>query len=184
MLWFLIVVGFGGVIGTLSIICHNFKYEQENHMRNTLISLIFCVIFLIIAIIAILGIVSINSMTYEEVLQTDNLELVSLADNSQISGKGSLFYISIDTNEVYSFYYKVDDTSFKSGKVKSDITTIYEMDDCIPHIEEYTTYLRNKLDDKMMLFLLISRSSIYQETSYKIYVPKGTILRTFNLDSQ
>ncbi len=181
MLWALTLVGIMGVIVTLSIAYSDYKDGEENVIRN---SLIYIAIFFLTAIIGIFKIVDINSMTYEETLQTDNLELVSLADNSQVFGKGSLFYISIGTDEVYSFYYKVDDNSFKSGKVEADITTVHELDDCTPHIEEYTTYIRNKMDDSMMNFLLFSDASIPQEKTYEIYVPKGTILRTFNLDSQ
>ena len=93
-------------------------------------------IFFLITIILSYACYKAESTIYEETSQTDYKELVSLTDNSEVSGEFThrLFYVyaSIDTNEVYTFYYKLDDGGYKRDKVDSNITTIYEVDGVIP----------------------------------------------------
>ena len=73
-------------------------------------------IFVVVGAVGFFGLAGIDSMSYEEVSQTGDFNLQSLSDSSQISGKGTggLFYayVSMDTNEVYSFYYQVDDDGY------------------------------------------------------------------------
>ena len=145
------------------------------------------IIYIVLGVVGYLGLYGIGCLCYDEVSETNNWELVSITDSSQISGKGSsgLFYVyvSIDTEEVYTFYYQVDDGGFKRGKVDADVTTIYEKDDCSPHVVEYTTYTKNKMNSILRIFLAFGYGESSQKT-YKIYTPTGTILRTFELDSQ
>ena len=62
-----------------------------------------------IATVGALSIVTIWSMTYEEKIQTDELELVSLADNSETYEQKELFYIYIIlTNRSIVIKYKVN----------------------------------------------------------------------------
>ena len=58
----------------------------------------FSYFFFMIATVGALSIVTIWSMTYEEKIQTDELELVSLADNSETYEQKELFYIYIKLN--------------------------------------------------------------------------------------
>ena len=142
-------------------------------------------IFFLITIILSYACYKAESTIYEETSQTDYKELVSLTDNSEVSGEFThrLFYVyaSIDTNEVYTFYYKLDDGGYKRDKVDSNITTIYEVDGVIPHIEEYTFQKKHDLNP-IIEFLLTYGSS--EETYYKIYVPKGSVVGAYNLDSK
>ena len=143
------------------------------------------VVFFLITVIIIYACFKAESTEYEETSQTDYKELVSLADNSEVSGELAhrLFYVyvSIDTNEVYTFFYKLDDGGYKRDKVDSNITTIYEVDGVIPHIEEYTLQIKHDINP-ILEALLTSGSS--EEIYYEIYVPKGTVARSYNLDLQ
>ena len=81
-------------------------------------------------------------MSYE-VIENDEYNLVSLMDNNEISeiNKSSLFYvhISIDTDDVYTFYYKMSSNGgIKRGKVDANCTIIYEKD----HILLYIQYIK------------------------------------------
>lgn len=140
-----------------------------------------------IALIGFVGIVAIHALSYkEEAVQTDCKELVSLADTSEISGNvsGGLYYVnvSIDSDEVYSFYYKANN-GVKKGKVDAETATIYEKDNCTPQVIEYTTHTKNKMNKVLRNILAFGYGESIQKT-YDIYTPKGTILKRFNLDAQ
>ena len=143
-------------------------------------------IFIGIGIISILGLAGIYALSYEEESETGNWELVAITDDTRTSGKasGGPFYIqmSVDTDDVYSFYYKVEDDGFKRGTLKADSTTIYEEDNCTPHIVRYTTYTKNKMNG-ILRGILALEFGTSEEQSYKIYIPKGTILKYYSLDN-
>ena len=184
MLWILLVVGaVGALIMLIWTIIDLFELDWYE-ARDSAIKFGIC---LVIGAVGLFGLAGIDALSYEEVSKTGDWELQSLSDNSQISGKGSggLFYVyvSIDTNEVYSFYYKESDDGFKRGKVNADKTTIYERDNITPHVVEYTTYTKNRMNIILRAILAFGYGESSQET-YEIYTPKGTILRTFELDSQ
>lgn len=143
-----------------------------------------------ISIIVFLVSIVLNSMLCTklktEKLQTARYELVSLQDNSQISGqgRGGLFYlyVSMDTNDIYSYYYKVGD-GYQKGKIVSENAIIYEQDNCTPCIIEYSTI--TKLDMNPLLSGILTFGLFNEETiSYDIFVPTGTIVQTFSLDAE
>lgn len=186
MLWILLVVGiFGAIIMFVLAIFEMFSsfrdwYEVRSYAIKT-------GIFIVIGLVGFFGLTGICCLSYDETVQTGNWELVAITDDSQISGKGSggLFYvhISIDTDEIYSFYYKVDNGGFKRGTVNAESSIIFEKDNCTPHVVEYTTYTKNKMNVVLRAILAFGYGTSDQK-SYEIYTPTGTILRTFSLDSQ
>lgn len=186
MLWILLFVGgFGAIIMFLFAIVEMFSsYRVWSNVGSYAIRM---GIFIVIGLVGLFGLSGIDALSYEEVAQTGDWELVSLTDNSELSGSGSvgLFYVhvSIDTDEVYSFYYEVNNGGVKRGKVDADYTTIYEKDDCTPHVVEYTTYTKNKMNKVLRAILAFGYGEPSQKT-YEIYTPTGTILRTFFLDAQ
>lgn len=186
MLWIALVVGgFGAFIMLLFTIVGMFSsYRVWSDIGSYAIRM---GIFIVIGLVGLFGLGGIDALSYEEVAQTGDWELVSLTDNSELSGSGSggLFYVhvSIDTDEVYSFYYEVNNGGVKKGKVDADYTTIYEKDDCTPHVVEYTTYTKIKMN-KVLRAILTFGYGESSNTTYEIYIPKGTILRTFSLDAQ
>ena len=186
MLWILLIVGgFGALIMLIITIFVMFSsYRDWDDVGSYAIRMI---IFIVIGLVGFFGLSGIGTLSYEEVTQTGDWELVSLTDNSEISGSGSgsLYYVhvSIDTNDVYSFYYEVNNGGVKRGKVDADYTTIYEKDDCTPHVVEHTTYTKNKMNKVLRAILAFGYGESSQKT-YEIYTPTGTILRTFSLDAQ
>lgn len=186
MLWILVVFGgFGTLYMLIGIMVELFSdFGNWKWIGRYAVKFL---IFLVIGAVGLLGLAGIYSLTYEQTAQTGEWELVSLADSSQISGEGSgvffYVYVSIDTNEVYSFYYKTIDNGLKKGKVDADATIIYENDDCTPHVVEYTTYTKSKMNKVLRWILACGFGESTQQT-YEIYVPEGTILTTFELDSQ
>ncbi len=185
MLWILFVVGgLWTCIMLLFTIAEMFSSLRDWHdVRSYAVKML---IFIGIALVGLFGLAGIDCLSYEEVSETGNWELTAITDDVRISGKGSRgrFYVrmSIDTDEIYSFYYKVDDDGFKRGTVKADNTVIYEKDDCTPHVVEYTTYTKNKMN-RILRGILAFGYGESEQKSYNIYTPKGTILRTYTLDN-
>lgn len=183
MLWIMFFIGIAGIlIFFVSIVLEIFSsYRDWDDIKTCSIKMLICIVLFIVSLLGFAGIIN---LSYNEVLQTGYFELVSIADNSQVSGKGNggLFYVHVDieTDEVYSFYYKIANDGIKRGRVDVDATTLYEKDDCTPHIVEYTTYTKNKMN-KILRCILAFGYGESSEKTYEIYTPEGTILRTFNL---
>lgn len=186
MLCILCLVGIiGSLVEFIIGIEKSFSSDCDYVWSNT----IRMIIFFVIGLIGSFGLSVIDEeLSYEEVLETDNWELVSITDDVITSGNGTngLFYVlmSIDTDDVYSFYYKVDDDGFKRGTVKADNTIVYEKNNCIPHIVEYTTYTKSRMNGILRWILTFGYGEESEKKSYNIYTPKGTILRSFTLDTQ
>ena len=147
--------------------------------------------FIILGLIGFFGLNGIDALSYEEVSEpTREFKLVSLTDNSELSESdswenGSWLSSSTGTEDIYSFYYEVNIGQYKRGKVNAAYTTIYEKDDCAPLIIEYTPYPQNKMNTflrKILTFGYGEAESLHK--TYEIYIPTGTILRTFSLDAQ
>lgn len=184
MLWILLVVGLFGAFGYLVYtICGIFSDNSDwNTVRYYAVRL---GIFIVIGLVGFLGIRGIDSLNYKEVVQTADWELVSLTDNSDLSASSGLFYvyISIAMDDIYSYYYRLDDGGIKRGKLYAYHTTIYERVDCTPHVVEYTTYTKNHMNKILKVILAFGYGESLQR-NYEIYAPPGTILRTFSLDSK
>lgn len=133
--------------------------------------------------LSFLGVNYLKSASYIDSKKTNDIEILSLADNSENSGKVSKFYLSVEPNDVYSYYYQTESGAYKRGKVKADSSNIYEEDNCIPHIVEYTYYEKSKANSIIYGFLTFSSAEKNWKT-YEIHIPKGTICKKYNLDSQ
>jgi len=183
MLWIIIIFCFFAIVVNIFSIIDGLLDAEWHYAFKAFVR---TCIFLAIGFVSIFSLVKIAAWSYQETEQTASYKLVSLQDNSQISGHGSgnLFYVyaSIDTEEVYTFYYKFND-GFKKGKINSENVIIYEKDNCNPLILEYTTYTKGKMNGFLRALLTFGFPN-RSEKHYEIYVPKGTILQTFNLDSQ
>ncbi len=184
MLWILFGIGFlGAVVALICIII----YILFGNFDDVVGGVIQFGIFVVVGLIGFFGLAGIGDFTYEEISQTGDWELVSITDNSQISGEahGGMFYVyaSLDTDEVYTFYYSIEDGGIKKGKVNANAATIYEKEDCTPHVVEYTTYTINKMPSVLRAILAFGFGES-TEKSYKIYTPTGTVLRSFNLNEQ
>lgn len=160
-----------------------------------------------------------NNSAYLDEVQSTFYELVSLQDTTRINGSlsGNLFYISGSVNEedFYSFYYKLE-SGYKKDKIPTHNTIIYEyiLDNGLeltsdnadfykipnpsdekysilydekgnfrPGIIKYDVWCRYNLTEKQKKLLTTYPEDYIETTRYEIHVPKGTILREFNLDS-
>lgn len=153
--------------------------DSKRHLKRACIS---AVIF----ILSFFAFAPICQKLYKEKVETARYELVSLQDSSEISGRarGALFYLyaSIDTNDVYTFYY-THNGGYKKGKITSENIVIYEDDNRTPCIIEYTT--SEKLAMNPILKAILTFGWLEEsEVSYEVYVPKGTIVPAFSLDAQ
>lgn len=183
MLW---VALFGSFIAVIFAICLLIDNLIERCRKGVLHSVIAIIICVVIFFVSFFSLVAISSKSYQETERTAEYELVSLQDNSQISGsaRGGLFYVyaSMDTDEVYMYYYKSGD-GYRKGKITSENVIIYEQENCTPTIVEYTTYTKVNMNGTLKGILSFC-SFTDEEKSYEFYVPKGTVVQTFSLDLQ
>jgi hypothetical protein len=185
MLWILLLVGgLGTIIMLAFFIIARFSsnrvwYDLRSYLKKM-------VILIVVGLVGLLGFAVINGLSYDEISQTGNWNLVPIKYNSDEYSDGLFYvYVSGNANEIYSFYYQANDDGdwIKRGEVEIDTATIYENDDCIPHVAEYITYTKNKMNSSLRNILAFGYGESIQKT-YEIYIPTGTILRTFDLDSQ
>ena len=135
-----------------------------------------CSIALVFSLIFIIGYET-NSEMDETVVE--RLELVNLQDNSQIGGYGGMYYVKIQTSEVFCYYYRLDNGGVKFGKVRASEATIYQ-GDYAPHIKTIEVIKKPYgMTVKQSKFWLFHKG----EKFYEIYVPEGTVVEEFNLDA-
>jgi len=91
---------------------------------------------------------------------------VSMGDTMGSEGEGNLTYIRIDANQYYTFYYK-EENGYKLGKINAAEASVYQTDETEPKI------------------IRITHSKKYQADQYiyEIYIPEGSIVEQFHLDS-
>ena len=184
MLWVMIIGGFLGAIWTaIWNFMEMFDYWYGFCFDWNL--LIVPGLFALLGIIGFLCLAEVYSLDYEESELSEEYNLVSLQDSSQLKGgaSGGLFYVcaSLGAEEVYTYYYELENGGYKRGKISAEDTVIFEKDDCVPKILEYTVYTRNKLGSILKTILTFSNPT---SERYEIFVPKETVLKTFNLDSK
>ena len=115
----------------------------------------------------------VGAQTEERVVQSS--EIVAIADGSGVSG--SFFLGSGTVNDVqYYFYYQKEGDGFVQRKVDVSRAVVYEVDKdiVVPNVS-----LIKDTPVKKNRWVLAGGPS-----TYKIYVPKGSITTAFNLDLQ
>lgn len=181
MFWLIGIVGaivaiFTGVYNLLDGLLYGFNWELV--IRPAL--------YLIPTAVSYLGISIVYELDYEESEKSKEYKLVSLQDSSQVNGNmsSSLFYVyaSLGTDEVYTYYYELENGGYKRGKVSADDTVIFEEENCTPKLVEYTVYTKNKLGSILRKLFTFSNNPTSEK--YEIFVPKGTVLKKFKLDSE
>ncbi|MBQ8044318.1 MAG: hypothetical protein IJ272_09295 [Clostridia bacterium] len=114
---------------------------------------------------------------YEQAEVVQEIELVSLSNTVASEGEGNLIYVSVSAGNVYSYRYKVENTTGLSGNayetntVSSNVTEV-ESDECTqPLLIVYVS----KAKSNLFCF------GIGKVKSYVFYVPTGTISKEINL---
>lgn len=131
------------------------------------------------------GINGICNMRYEEITPDGEWPLISLQDQSktQIQGSGCLFYVKTITSSLdeYVFYYQLENGGYKQGRVDSTRATIFEQEEGIPKLVDCVVNLKSDIPKWLDTLLTFGYGS---ESYYvfELYVPKGTVLRDFEID--
>jgi hypothetical protein len=102
--------------------------------------------------------------------------LVALQDTVSVQGRFFLGSGSINGELVYVYYYETEDGGIRSGYVSANRSVVYEEDRADALVVTYEEYLEPSP------FRLISGYNGASSRTYKIYVPKGTVVRSFQLD--
>lgn len=182
MLWIIGIVS--GFIALIAFICIFLFFFMEGPWES-LSALVVTIIAVVITVGCFCGLNKIYDMRYEETKQTGEWTLVSLQDSSQLSGQlhGGAFYVraSIDTEERYTFYYKLENGGYKNAKVDADHTTIFEQDSGTPHIVQYTVTFKSKMP-KWLHNTLAFGFGNEQYNTFELYIPKGSLVQDFTLD--
>ena len=176
MLYIALVIGVLLILWTI-----NFLFETY-YIAGT-ISFIIALALVLGSIFALNGINK-HIDTYETLDETQ--QIVSIKDNSQVSATGSLFYVSMSTDGVYTYYYKTNDGGYKQGKVNANNTIIYEEDNCkSPSVQRYCKYTQKNLSETWTKILLFSsKHDKYVSDRYEVHVPKGTVVQEFTLNAE
>lgn len=180
MLWISLVVSLISFIFNLFVYVSNlygycmFKFSRhgggyeigfKRYGYNAMIALVVAVIsFILLSIIL--------DRVKEEIEETV-IELVAIQEKSDIKGEGSLFCISIHTDDVYTYYYKLGNGGYKKGKVVAKNTTIFEEDTNTPRMVVYkTTRMNTTWIENFLTFKFFKE----EKEEYEIHVPKGTVV--------
>ena len=91
---------------------------------------------------------------------------VSMGDVMVSEGGGNWTYIKIDANQYYTFYYK-DGEAYKLGKINASDAAVYQTNETEPKI----------------IRISYSQNGHVNKCTYEIYVPEGSIVEQFNLNT-
>jgi len=151
----------------------------KNNIKGLTFSTVFGIILIAMALLQ-LGLPG-KDIGRELASQT---ELVSLTDGISSSGTGGLFYVRVNADNSYSYYYEVDseykqspqDKSYKQGIVTGEDVIIIECENAEEEVPALYVYHTGTADT----FWTIGNQDKYE---YVFRVPKGTILQQFQLNS-
>lgn len=146
-------------------------------------------ISIVVTIIAfiITGIMYLNNIEECEVpdVSTTSRTVICAKDNSSITGSisGSILYIhgSVSEESVYQYYYQLEDGGIKQGTIPAESTTIYFVETGEePHLDTVVTtkYCKNNNNSPATRCLETS------ETTYKLYVPEGSVMNVYEFDAE
>lgn len=121
----------------------------------------------------LLGIIwlSLGKKIDEKIIETKNI--LSIKDNSSITGSWSLFSGKIEEIDYY-FYWVETDKGNTREKVEADSVYIVEQDIEQPYYEKYESFCRT-LDN-------FETTCLWEEDYYIFYVPKNTIKYDYSLE--
>ena len=142
------------------------KTEEREYSRC---SAVFGIIFLILIAFNIYGHKHLHSLSWEGTEAPQSVEkIVSLSDNSLVTGKLYLRRGYIDQDLWYQYMVELNDGGFVANKVKSTDTTLYYSDGNY-RVEWYTK-------ERHWLWF-------YEKENYhKIFIPAGSITDEYSID--
>lgn len=153
---------------------------------------VFCVPFWIGIVITVISFIVTGIMYLNNIekckdpdVSITSSTVICAKDNSSITGNisGSILYVhgSVSEESVYKYYYQLEDGGIKQGTIPADLTTIYFVKSGEEgYLESVVTteYLLNNNNTPATRFLEISR------TTYKLYVPEGSVTNVYEFDAE
>lgn len=126
-----------------------------------------------------------NVEEYEEISSTKSCTLIYANDTSSITGNihGTRRYVygSISEKPEYKYYYMLEDGSIKLGSIPADDTTIYYIKSGEePYLETIVT-TRYEVDNNKKP---ATCQEIGKTTTYRLYIPEGSITNEYKFDAE
>lgn len=146
------------------------KKHRENYKENSVFFLKTWLFSFLVMILTGLLMAAVASQNYSETSQTGDWTLLSFLDSNQFSNKDE--YCPSGNNCKYSFSYQDNDGNIQTKEVDISRVAIYVNENCSPHVVEYTTYPKCKMDIFLRALLILDLNVTPWET-YEVYVPKS-----------
>lgn len=112
-------------------------------------------------------------------------KVICAKDNASVTGNisRSIFYVqaSVSEESVYKYYYQLEDGGIKQGTIPSESTTIYFVksgEDAYLETIVTTEYSLNKNNTPATRWYESSK------TTYKLYVPEGSITNVYEFNAE
>ena len=144
-------------------------YLTESFLAGFLFSLLSVVVGIFIMLIPS----SIYANSVELTYTHEDFTIVSMQDNTTMSGRGFLI-VSIGANREYTYYIQNKDGSYEQKSMRVNNVKIFEEDT----EDAYLRIVTGKVPTS--IWLLPWDDSI----SYEFHIPKGSIIQKFELDAK
>lgn len=154
MLWLFWSIGLiGGVFFLIRTMIEMFYYKGKTGKLPDCVHK--TVQYAVIFVLCFAGIQSIDLLSYQETVQTQDYKVAYIIDNQ--------------------LYYKVRANC--TGKIATNAdNVVIKEEDCKPHVLEYTTYTKSKLSDFWRLLLVLDAFDPIVK-SYEVYAPESFLQR-------
>lgn len=156
------------------------EYKEYNHLEigDYVISFLSCLLVAMVTfgVIIIVSLI-IDHNANKELVITDNKTIYAINDNSSIKGQSFLFSGYVKEELVYRMFVE-ENGGKKVDEIKSSNAIVYEEDENLDrHIDTYEyTYTNN------FIKWLLGKYTWWDDKTYKIYIPKGSITTEYNID--
>lgn len=133
------------------------------------------------------GVMYLNNFEKCEVpdISITNCTVICAKDNSSLTGSmsGGILYVhgSVSEEAVYKYYYQIEDGGIKQGTIPVDSTTIYFVKPGEEaHLETIITteYWMDNNNTPA------TRCDEISKTTYKLYVPEGSVTNVYEFDAE
>ncbi len=149
---------------------------------------------IVVTVIAFIvtGIMYLNNIERCEVpdVSTTRVTVICAKDNSSITGSisGSILYVhgSVSEESVYQYYYQLEDGGIKQGTIPAESTTIYFVEageEAYLETVITTEYWMNNNNIPATRCLELEALET-SETTYKLYVPEGSVTNVYEFDAE
>lgn len=124
-----------------------------------------------------------TTLTYEEYV-VESTPIISLNDNDKLSGAFVLGSGAVKETTYYVYNYKLQDGGIKRDKIEAKFATIYETDDS-PHIDVIGTKVKESEKQSLLYNIFhIQALEDFNFSKYNFYIPKGSVITDFEIDSE